>query len=73
MFSLAGRGDAPAAFARTSRDGVPRNAVAASAVLVGVGVLRQRRSAGPGRADGAVPAPPSRNPEQRPERTAPRP
>ncbi|MEU6457163.1 amino acid permease [Streptomyces sp. NPDC047065] len=33
MFSLAGRGDAPALFARTSRQGVPRNAVAASTVV----------------------------------------
>ncbi|MEU2679436.1 amino acid permease [Streptomyces sp. NPDC007107] len=33
MFSLAGRGDAPAAFARTSRRGVPSNAVVASTVI----------------------------------------
>ncbi|MFE4217843.1 amino acid permease [Streptomyces sp. NPDC056844] len=33
MFSLAGRGDAPAAFARTSRRGVPANAVVASTVI----------------------------------------
>ncbi|GAA2294953.1 amino acid permease [Streptomyces kunmingensis] len=33
VFSLAGRGDAPAAFARTSRHGVPRNAVVASTVI----------------------------------------
>lgn len=33
MYSLAGRGDAPAAFARTSADGVPRNAVVASTVV----------------------------------------
>ncbi|MEU9356680.1 amino acid permease [Streptomyces sp. NPDC048301] len=33
MFSLAGRGDAPAAFARTSLHGVPRNAVLASTVV----------------------------------------
>ncbi|MFI5658554.1 amino acid permease [Streptomyces sp. NPDC051684] len=33
LFSLAGRGDAPAAFARTSRQGVPRNAVLASTVV----------------------------------------
>ncbi|WP_328630731.1 amino acid permease [Streptomyces sp. NBC_00356] len=33
LFSLAGRGDAPAAFARTSPQGVPRNAVLASTVV----------------------------------------
>ncbi|MCX4835101.1 MULTISPECIES: amino acid permease [unclassified Streptomyces] len=33
LFSLAGRGDAPAAFARTSPHGVPRNAVLASTVV----------------------------------------
>ncbi|MFZ3566103.1 amino acid permease [Streptomyces sp. BH097] len=33
LFSLAGRGDAPAVFARTSRQGVPRNAVLASTVV----------------------------------------
>ncbi|WP_327178643.1 amino acid permease [Streptomyces sp. NBC_01335] len=33
MFSLSGRGDAPAAFARTSRRGVPANAVVASTVI----------------------------------------
>ncbi|WP_425825757.1 amino acid permease [Streptomyces fractus] len=33
LFSLAGRGDAPAAFARTSSHGVPRNAVLASTVV----------------------------------------
>ncbi|WP_369199409.1 amino acid permease [Streptomyces sp. PU-14G] len=33
LFSLAGRGDAPAAFARTSSQGVPRNAVLASTVV----------------------------------------
>ncbi|MHB9757089.1 amino acid permease [Streptomyces sp. BYX5S] len=38
LFSLAGRGDAPAAFARTSAHGVPRNAVLASTV-VGIGAV----------------------------------
>ncbi|MFD7296854.1 amino acid permease [Streptomyces sp. NPDC059897] len=33
LFSLAGRGDAPTAFARTSPQGVPRNAVLASTVV----------------------------------------
>lgn len=33
LFSLAGRGDAPAAFTRTSPQGVPRNAVLASTVV----------------------------------------
>ncbi|MET9494152.1 amino acid permease [Streptomyces sp. NPDC006552] len=33
VFSLARRGDAPAAFARTSRHGVPRNAVVVSTVI----------------------------------------
>lgn len=39
MFSLAGRGDAPAVFARTSRRGVPRNAVVASTVVGVVAVI----------------------------------
>ncbi|MFI7386153.1 amino acid permease [Streptomyces sp. NPDC049813] len=39
VFSLAGRGDAPAAFARTSRSGVPRNAVVASTVIGAAAVI----------------------------------
>ncbi|MFJ8825193.1 amino acid permease [Streptomyces sp. NPDC102467] len=39
VFSLAKRGDAPAAFARTSRRGVPRNAVVASTVIGIVAVV----------------------------------
>lgn len=38
-FSLAKRGDAPAALAATSRDGVPRNAVLAAAVIGTVAVV----------------------------------